>query len=114
MLLSLPMKCFLKIQYLKSKETLFNGHMLKGIPGTESPGRNIHQDMKTKGKIGLRIGLFAPTMKLHPQVRSKAVHPAQLVTGGEAPTLPGPLEAGVAGGSDCLCSGSRLSNFWQV
>ena len=62
--------------------------------------KEYNQDMKTKGTIGLRIGLFTPIMKLHPQVRPKAVHPPQLVTGGEAPTLPGPLEAGVAGGSD--------------
>ena len=40
--------------------------------------------------------------------------PLQLEIQGEVPTPPGLLEAGVAGGSDCLCPGSRLSSFWQV
>ena len=49
--------------------------------------------MRIRGIIGLKIGLFVPTMRIHPQAQ---------------------LEAGVAGGSDCLWPGSRLSSFWQV
>ena len=61
----------------------------------------IHEH-EEKGIIDLRIGLFASTMRIHPQVQPKAVPPPQLVLGGEAPTLPGLLERGVAGGSDCM------------
>ena len=50
--------------------------------------------MKRRVTIGLKIGLFIPTMRIHPQVQPKAVSPPQLVTEGEAPTLPGPLEVG--------------------
>ena len=64
--------------------------------------------------IGLKIGLFANTMRIHPQAQPKAVHRLQLEIEGEVPTPPGLLEAGVAGGSDCQCPGSRLSSFWQV
>ena len=67
-----------------------------------------------KGVIGLKIGLFTPTMRIHPQAQPKAVPPLHLEIGGEVPTPPGLLEAGLAGGSDCLCPGSCLSSFWQV
>ena len=69
--------------------------------------------MRKEGIIGHRIGLLAPTMKKHPQAQPKAVSP-ELVIGGEVPIPPDLLEAGVAGESDCLCPGSRLSSFWQV
>ena len=53
-------------------------------------------------------------MRIHPPAQSKAVPPFQLEIGGEVHTPPGLSEAGVAGGSDCLCPGSRLFSFWQV
>ena len=114
MLLSLPMNSFLWILSLKFKETSFSGPMLIEIPEVGTLGRNTHQDMRKRGIIGLKIGLFVPTMTTHHQVQQKAVSPLQLEIEGEVPTPLGLLETGVAGGSDCLCPGSRLSSFWQV
>ena len=44
--------------------------------------------MRKKGIIGLKIGLFAPTMRIHPQTQPKAVPPLQLEIEGEVPTPP--------------------------
>ena len=73
-----------------------------------------NRESRKRGIIGLRIGLFAPTMIIHPQAQRKAVPPLELEIGVEFPTPLDLLETGVAGGSDCLCRGSRLSSFWQV
>ena len=70
--------------------------------------------MKTKERIGLKIGLFVPTMTTLQQPQQKAVPPLQLEIGVEVPTPLGLSEAGVAGGSDFLCPASHLSSFWQV
>ena len=114
MLLSLLVMCFLWTLSLKFKGTSFSGPRLIEIPEIGTQGRNIHQDMGKRGIIGLKIDLFIPTLTTHHQVQQKAVPPLQLEIEGEVPTPLGLLEAGVAGGSDCLCPRSCLSSFWQV
>ena len=59
-----------------------------------------------------QTGLFVLTMIAQPPILLQL--PPQLVTAGEVLSPPGPSKAGVAGGSDCLVPGSRLSTFWQV
>ena len=70
--------------------------------------------MRTREITGLRIDLFDPTMTTLHQPQQKAVSPLQLGIEEEVPSPLGLSEAGVAGGSDCLCPGGRLSSFWQV
>ena len=62
--------------------------------------------------VNPRTGLFVPTMKVLPPAPQQLA--PQLVTEVEVPSLPGPSEAGVVEGSDCLVPGGRLSTFWQV
>ena len=61
--------------------------------------------------INPRTGLFIPTMKVLPPAPQQLA--PQLVTEVEVPSPPGPSEAGVVEGSDCLVPGGRLSTFWQ-
>ena len=54
-------------------------------------------------------GLFVPTMKAQPPAPVQLA--PQLATEVEVLSPPGPLEAGVVEGSDCLVPGGRLSTF---
>ena len=73
----------------------------------EHPAR--HDDRR---EVNPRAGLFVPTVKVQPPAPQQLA--LQLATEVEVPSLPGPLEAGVVEGSDCLVPGGRLSTFWQV
>ena len=60
--------------------------MLIEIPEIGIQGRNIHQDMRKRGIIGLKIDILVPTMTIHHQVQQNAVPPLQLEIEGEVPT----------------------------
>ena len=76
----------------------------------EHPAR--HDDRRDNRRVNPRAGLFVPTMKVQPPAPQQLA--PQLATEVEVPSLPGPSEAGVVEGSDCLVPGGRLSAFWQV
>ena len=65
--------------------------------------------MKIAGTTNLRAGLFVPTMKAQPPVPLQLA--PQLATEVVVLSPPGPLEAGVVEGSDCLVPGGCLSTF---